>query len=103
VPFLDCFHCGNCLITSGHLPAVLALLDALAERRSRLSEAEWWRRYGSAWAAIRHSPSTNHAGAESFSPSLEGRALDTGQLARLALDLKLAWRKQHPVTLRSAT
>jgi hypothetical protein len=53
VSFLDCFHCGNCLITRTHLPAILALLDALAERRTRLGETEWWTRYGAVWAAIR--------------------------------------------------
>ena len=52
--FLDCFHCGNCLITAEHLPALLSLLQALAKRRERLSEQEWWIRYGMAWAAIRH-------------------------------------------------
>lgn len=51
--FLDCFHCGNCLITRAHLPAILALQDELAERRTRLGESEWWARYGPAWAAIR--------------------------------------------------
>lgn len=54
VSFLDCFHCGNCLITRSHLPRLLSLLDALAERRQRMSEAEWWHRYGPTWAAIRH-------------------------------------------------
>lgn len=52
--FLDCFHCGNCLITTAHLPRLLALLDALSERRQQLGERDWWRRYGPAWAAIRH-------------------------------------------------
>jgi hypothetical protein len=50
---LDCFHCGNCLITRDHLPRLLALLDAFAQRRQQLSEGEWWRRYGPAWVAIR--------------------------------------------------
>jgi hypothetical protein len=54
VSFLDCFHCGNCVITPAHLPAILALLDALAERRDQTGETEWWARYGSVWAAIRH-------------------------------------------------
>lgn len=53
VSFLDCFNCGNCLITAAHLPAILALLDTLAQRRTRLSENDWWMRYGPAWAAIR--------------------------------------------------
>ncbi|AXB45275.1 hypothetical protein [Amycolatopsis albispora] len=51
--FLDCFHCGNCLITRSHLPAILALLDDLANRRDQLGETDWWTRYGPAWAAIR--------------------------------------------------
>jgi hypothetical protein len=52
--FLDCFHCGNCLITTAHLPRLLALLDALAQRRHEMPEHDWWARYGPAWAAIRH-------------------------------------------------
>jgi len=52
--FLDCFHCGNCVITQDHLPRLLGLLDALAARRAQLSEADWWIRYGRTWAAIRH-------------------------------------------------
>lgn len=51
--FLDCFHCGNCLITRNHLPRLLGLLDALDARRLQLSETEWWTRYGMAWVAIR--------------------------------------------------
>ena len=50
---LDCFHCGNCLITREHLPRLLALLDALNARRERMNEQDWWVRYGPAWAAIR--------------------------------------------------
>lgn len=53
VTFLDCFHCGNCLITRDHLPHLLGLLDALAARRRQLSVEDWWKRYGPAWAAIR--------------------------------------------------
>ncbi|WP_146115173.1 hypothetical protein [Microbacterium sp. MYb66] len=53
VSFLDCFHCGNCVITPGHLPRLISLLDALEERRARLSDAEWWKRYGPVWTAIR--------------------------------------------------
>ena len=51
--FLDCFHCGNCLVTAQHLPRLLALLDALSARRQQLSEGDWWQRYGPTWAAIR--------------------------------------------------
>ena len=53
VTFLDCFHCGNCLVTRDHLPRLLALLDALAQRRRELPEQAWWPRYGPAWVAIR--------------------------------------------------
>ena len=53
VTFLDCFHCGNCLVTRDHLPRLLALLDALAQRRRELPEQVWWPRYGPAWVAIR--------------------------------------------------
>src|ERR1019366_7033129 len=48
VTFLDCFHCGNCLVTRDHLPRLLALLDALAQRRRELPEKVWWPRYGPA-------------------------------------------------------
>jgi hypothetical protein len=51
--FLDCFHCGNCLITADHLPSLLSLLDALDERRQQVSDDQWWARYGPAAAAIR--------------------------------------------------
>lgn len=54
VSFLDCFHCGNCVVTPDHLPRLISLLDALEERRAKLSDADWWTRYGSVWAAIRH-------------------------------------------------
>lgn len=52
--FLDCFHCGNCVISSSHLPAVLALRHALDERRSVLAESDWWSRYGPVWVTIDH-------------------------------------------------
>jgi len=52
--FLDCFHCGNCVITQDHLPKLVALEGALASRRQQLADGEWWQRYGPAWAAIRH-------------------------------------------------
>lgn len=52
--FLDCFHCGNCLVTDEHLPRLLSLLDALEGRRRQISDEAWWRRYGAAWAAIRY-------------------------------------------------
>ena len=52
--FLDCFHCGNCVITHDHLPALLGLLDSMEQRRQEIPLPAWWRRYGSAWAAIRH-------------------------------------------------
>lgn len=53
VTFLDCFHCGNCLVTRDHLPRLLGLLDALGQRRRELAEDDWWSRYGPAWIAIR--------------------------------------------------
>ncbi|MFG3532234.1 hypothetical protein ACGF8B_36710 [Streptomyces sp. NPDC047917] len=53
ITFLDCFHCGNCLVTRDHLPRLLGLLDALAQRRQELSDEVWWQRYGPAWVAIR--------------------------------------------------
>lgn len=53
VTFLDCFHCGNCLVTRDHLPGLLGLLDALGQRRRELAGEAWWDRYGPAWVAIR--------------------------------------------------
>jgi len=52
--FLECFHCGNCLITPAHLPRLMALLDAMEERRQPMDEQSWWQRYGPAYAAIRN-------------------------------------------------
>ncbi|WP_329160516.1 hypothetical protein OHB49_13640 [Streptomyces sp. NBC_01717] len=52
--FLECFHCGNCLVTRDHLPRLLALTDALTERRQQMDEGQWWFRYGPAWVAIRY-------------------------------------------------
>ncbi len=52
--FLDCFHCGNCVVTDDHLPRLLSLLDALETRRRQMGEDAWWARYGSSWAAIRY-------------------------------------------------
>ena len=52
--FLDCFHCGNALITRTHLPRLLSLAEALEQRREQMNTDAWWRRYGPAWAAIRH-------------------------------------------------
>lgn len=51
--FLDCFHCGNCLIDRSHLPRLVALLAELEQRRQLMAEEQWWARYGPAWAAIR--------------------------------------------------
>ena len=78
--FLDCFHCGNCLITTAHLPRLLALLDALTLRRHQMSEHDWWARYGPVWAAIRHDVLTK------FSPAELERAI-TDKPADALLDL----------------
>lgn len=64
VSFLDCFHCGNCLVTDEHLPRLLSLLDALESRRPRMSDEAWWRRYGATWTAIRHDVLPNFTPAE---------------------------------------
>ncbi|WP_327321350.1 hypothetical protein OG735_01815 [Streptomyces sp. NBC_01210] len=39
--FLDCFHCGNCVVTPDHLPRLLALLDAMDKRRRQMDEQVW--------------------------------------------------------------
>ncbi|WP_157357016.1 hypothetical protein [Arthrobacter sp. U41] len=52
--FLDCFHCGNCVVTDAHLPRLLSLLDALETRRRHMADDAWWGRYGPTWAAIRY-------------------------------------------------
>ncbi|MFD7487737.1 hypothetical protein [Streptomyces mirabilis] len=62
--FLDCFHCGNCLVTRTHLPRLLSLLDSLGTLRHRMSEDDWWKRYGSAWVAIRRDILTKFSPAE---------------------------------------
>lgn len=86
--FLDCFHCGNCLITQGHLPRLLGLLDALAMRRQQLSEDDWWARYGPVWAAIRFDVLPK------FSPA-EIRQASAGKPADALLDLvEPGW--EHP-------
>lgn len=54
VSFLDCFHCGNCVITTAHLPAITTLITTLARRRTELDENTWWTRYGPTWTAIHH-------------------------------------------------
>lgn len=62
--FLACFHCGNCLVTRTHLPRLLGLLNGLGALRERMSEDDWWRRYGPAWFAIRHDILTKFTPAE---------------------------------------
>ncbi|WP_032392093.1 hypothetical protein [Rhodococcoides fascians] len=54
VSFLDCFHCGNCVVTTAHLPAITALTSTLSTRRTELDEQTWWTRYGPTWTAIHH-------------------------------------------------
>ncbi|MET9564308.1 hypothetical protein [Streptomyces tauricus] len=62
--FLDCFHCGNCLVTRTHLPKLLGLLDSLGALRQRMNEIDWWKRYGPAWIAIRRDILTKFSPAE---------------------------------------
>lgn len=54
VSFLDCFHCGNCVVTTAHLPAITTLTATIARRRTELDEPTWWTRYGPTWTAIHH-------------------------------------------------
>ncbi|HET6478577.1 MAG TPA: hypothetical protein VFG35_00845 [Actinoplanes sp.] len=86
--FLDCFHCGNCLITRDHLPGLLALLDTLNSRRERCGEADWWARYGMTWTALRREVLPK------FSPAEIAEA-STRKPADALLDLvEQTW--QHP-------
>lgn len=78
--FLECFHCGNCLITPIHLPRLLALLEALQARRAQIPLSDWWARYGPVWAAIRHDVLPK------FSPAELADAA-AGQLPDALLDL----------------
>lgn len=73
--FLDCFHCGNCLVTPAHLPRLLGLLDALTARREQLAERDWWARYGSTWAAIRHDVLTKFS-PEQIAQAAHGKSPD---------------------------
>jgi hypothetical protein len=41
VPFTACLGCGNAIIHSGKLPAILAFLDHMNRQRELLGEAEW--------------------------------------------------------------
>jgi len=75
VSFLDCFHCGNCLITPAHLPRLLGLLDALTARRAQLGEPDWWARYGPTWAAIRHDVLTKFS-PEQIAEAARGKTTD---------------------------
>ncbi|QEV04922.1 hypothetical protein [Streptomyces prasinus] len=76
ITFLDCFHCGNCLVTRAHLPRLLELLDALNARRTVLTEDAWWERYGPAWAAIRRDILTKFTPQERAEAELE-KSVDT--------------------------
>jgi hypothetical protein len=51
-------------VTRDHLPRLLGLLDAFALRHQQLPEADWWARYGLAWAAIRQDLLTKFSPAE---------------------------------------
>lgn len=62
--FLDCFHCGSCLVTRTHLPRLLSLLDSLGALRQQMNEIDWWKRYGPAWLAIRRDILTKFTPAE---------------------------------------
>jgi hypothetical protein len=85
--FLDCFHCGNCLITTDHLPALVSLATALDSRRRLVSETEWWQRYGPAWAAIRHDILGR------FSPAQVRQARDAAPADALLDLVELPWEK----------
>ncbi|MFE6523735.1 hypothetical protein [Streptomyces sp. NPDC057794] len=50
--FLACFGCPNALVLERHLPALLALAEALREDLQRRDVAQWAARYGATWQIL---------------------------------------------------
>ncbi|MFD5451270.1 hypothetical protein [Streptomyces sp. NPDC127100] len=50
--FLACFGCPNALVLERHLPALLALAEALREDLQRRDAAQWASRYGTTWQIL---------------------------------------------------
>ncbi|MGW7522668.1 hypothetical protein [Streptomyces sp. NPDC054783] len=50
--FLTCFRCPNSLVMERHLPALLALAEALREDLQRRDAEQWTARYGATWQIL---------------------------------------------------
>jgi hypothetical protein len=85
--FLDCFHCGNCIITPAHLPRLVALFSTLIERRRIVGEVEWWTRYGAVWVALKDDVFPRFTSAQ-----MEAARADMSQDSMLDL-VELPWEK----------
>ncbi|MFF4402630.1 hypothetical protein [Streptomyces sp. NPDC001480] len=68
--FLSCFGCSNALVLERHLPALLALIDALREDLQRHDVEQWGARHGATWQILtrdilpRFSPAQRAAAAQ---------------------------------------
>ncbi|MDQ0913594.1 hypothetical protein QFZ22_009666 [Streptomyces canus] len=79
--FLSCFSCSNALVLERHLPALLALVDALREDLQQRDAEQWTARHGTTWQILtrdilpRFSPA-QHAAAAQGKPLLPLDLLD---------------------------
>jgi hypothetical protein len=51
-PFWGCLECRNAVITARKLPALIAFLDFMVERRAEMVEADWRAKFGRPFARI---------------------------------------------------
>ncbi|WP_089107751.1 hypothetical protein [Streptomyces hyaluromycini] len=77
--FLACFGCPNALVLERHLPALLALAQALRDDLQRRDVAQWTARYGATWQILTRDILPR------FSPAQRAAAQET--LPHLMLDL----------------
>jgi hypothetical protein len=52
VPFWGCLDCGNAVITSRKLPALIAFQDFMVAQRDNLHAADWTAKFGQAHRRI---------------------------------------------------
>ncbi|WP_460073060.1 hypothetical protein [Streptomyces sp. YKOK-I1] len=77
--FLACFGCPNALVLERHLPALLALAEALHDYLQRRDVAQWTARYGATWQILTRDILPR------FNPAQRAAAQET--LPHLMLDL----------------